>query len=123
MVLSSVICRKWRDCHTHQTLLSFTLDVNLNLGAVRSTEKKYVQVTEDHKWSNCYCEGQRPFHDIHAEVRSGRKRFSMTTKDAVTAYLEHREVDVNNGTIVVGRYGTITAHLITSSTTSNGTCT
>ena len=76
------------------------------------TEKRYIVRSLKTKSRAIAIEkGKDLFHDIRAEVRNGKKLFSMTTKDAVTAYLKHREVDVDNGTIVVGRYGTITAHL------------
>jgi hypothetical protein len=76
------------------------------------TEKKYVvRSLKTRNKAIAIEKGKDLFHDIRAEVRNGKKLFSITTKDAVAAYLKHREVDVNNGTIVIGRYGTIAAHL------------
>ena len=76
------------------------------------TEKKYVvRSLKTKNRARAIEKGKDLFHDIRAEVLNGKKLFSMTTKEAVTEYLKHREVDVNNGTIVVGRYGTIKAHL------------
>lgn len=76
------------------------------------SEKKYVVRSLKTKNRAIAIEkGKDLFHDIRAEVRNGKKLFSMTTKDAVTAYLKYRETDVNNGTIVTGRHTTITTHL------------
>jgi integrase len=76
------------------------------------TEKKYVvRSLKTRNRAIAIEKGKDLFHDIRAEVRDGKKLFSMTTKEAVTAYLKHREADADNGTIVIGRFRTITAHL------------
>jgi site-specific recombinase XerD len=41
----------------------------------------------------------------------GKTYFSLTTKEGVNHYLEHRKKDVESGLIVKGRYTTIKTHL------------
>jgi integrase len=76
------------------------------------TERKYVvRSLKTKNRAIAIAKGKDLFHDIHAEVRNGKKLFSMTAKEAVTAYLKFRQIDVDHNTIVVGRLTTITAHL------------
>lgn len=76
------------------------------------SEKKYVvRSLKTTNRSTAIDRGKDLYHDIRAEVRNGKKLFSMTTKEAVDAYLKYREIDVDRKTIVVGRLTTITAHL------------
>ena len=49
--------------------------------------------------------------EIYANLQQGKTYFSITTKEGVTKYLEHRLRDVESGLIVVGRHTTIKTHL------------
>lgn len=49
--------------------------------------------------------------EIYASLQQGKTYFSITTKEGVTKYLEHRLKDVESGLIVVGRHTTIKTHL------------
>jgi integrase len=70
---------------------------------VKSLQTTSMQIAID--------KGKDLFHEIYSQVKSGKKLFSLTTKEAVQLYLDYRKIDVSNGTIVSGRYGTITTHL------------
>lgn len=76
------------------------------------TEKKYiVRSLKTRNRALAIDKGKKLFLEINADVLSGKKMFSKTTKEAVERYLKYRQVDVDNGTIVVGRLTTVTAHL------------
>jgi hypothetical protein len=49
--------------------------------------------------------------EIFANRKMGKTYFSLTTKEGVNNYLEHRKKDVESGLIVKGRYATIKTHL------------
>jgi integrase len=51
------------------------------------------------------------YHQIHADSQSGKTQFSLTTKQGVEIYIEHRKKDVETGAIVKDRLGTIQTHL------------
>lgn len=55
--------------------------------------------------------GKEKYLEIFANQKIGKKYFSLTTKEGVEKYLEHREKDVVSGLIVKGRLGTIKTHL------------
>ena len=49
--------------------------------------------------------------EILSNQKSGKKYFSLTTKQGVEMYVKHREKDCDNELIVKGRLGTIKTHL------------
>ena len=55
--------------------------------------------------------GKAAYLEIYANLQQGKTYFSITTKEGVTKYLEHRLKDVESGLIVVGRHTTINTHL------------
>ena len=55
--------------------------------------------------------GKAAYLEIYANLQQGKTYFSITTKEGVTKYLEHRLKDVESGLIVVGRHTTIKTHL------------
>ncbi|MCP4470956.1 MAG: hypothetical protein GY815_09765 [Gammaproteobacteria bacterium] len=77
-----------------------------------SSEGKYArkslrtrsQATAIAKGKDCYLE-------IFANQKMGKTYFSLTTKEGVQKYIEHRSKDVETGQIVSGRLTTIKTHL------------
>jgi hypothetical protein len=55
--------------------------------------------------------GKAAYLEIYANLQQGKTYFSITTKEGVAKYLEHRRKDVESGLIVVGRHTTIKTHL------------
>ena len=55
--------------------------------------------------------GKEAYLEIFANRKMGKTYFSLTTKEGVNHYLEHRKKDVESGLIVKGRYTTIKTHL------------
>ena len=55
--------------------------------------------------------GKAAYLEIYANLQQGKTYFSITTKEGVAKYLEHRLKDVESGLIVVGRHTTIKTHL------------
>ena len=55
--------------------------------------------------------GKEAYLEIFANRKMGKTYFSLTTKEGVNQYLEHRKKDVESGLIVKGRYTTIKTHL------------
>jgi hypothetical protein len=55
--------------------------------------------------------GKEVYLEIFANRKMGKAYFSLTTKEGVNQYLEHRKKDVESGLIVKGRYTTIKTHL------------
>ena len=51
--------------------------------------------------------GKAAYLEIYANLQQGKTYFSITTKEGLTKYLEHRLKDVESGLIVVGRHTTI----------------
>jgi integrase len=75
-------------------------------------EKKYVvRSLKTQNRSTAISKAEDMYHEILMEVKSGKKLFSITTKEAVAKYLDYRHKDIATGGIVVGRFTTITAHL------------
>lgn len=55
--------------------------------------------------------GKKFYLELLANIETGKKYFSLTTKEGVRLYLEQREKDIGIRRIVKGRHGTITTHL------------
>lgn len=55
--------------------------------------------------------GEAFYLELRANQQIGKKYFSLTAKEGVRLYLEHREKDIAVRSIVKGRHGTITTHL------------
>jgi integrase len=55
--------------------------------------------------------GKEFYLELFANMKAGKKYFSLTTKEAVAKYLANRKKDVESGLIVSGRWGTIKVHL------------
>lgn len=55
--------------------------------------------------------GKAAYLEIYANLQQGKKYFSITTKEGVAKYVEHRQRDVDAGLIVPGRLATIKTHL------------
>ena len=55
--------------------------------------------------------GKEVYLEIFANRKMGKTYFSLTTKEGVNHYLEHRKKDVESGLIVKGRHATIKTHL------------
>lgn len=56
-------------------------------------------------------EGKKLYIEISHNKLSGRKYFSLTTKQGVEKYIQERQKDVESGLIVSGRLTTIKTHL------------
>ena len=54
--------------------------------------------------------GKEAYLEIFANRKMGKTYFSLTTKEGVNKYLEHRKKDVESGLIVKGRHATIKTH-------------
>ena len=77
-----------------------------------TAEKKYVvRSLKTRNRATAIHKGEDMYHEILMEVKSGKKLFSMTTKEAVAEYLKYREKDIATKGIVIGRFVTINAHL------------
>lgn len=77
-----------------------------------AAEKKYV--VKSLKTQNRHIaveKGKQLYHEIFAQLASGKKMFTMTAKEAVADYMEYRKMDVMSKAIVIGRFNTITTHL------------
>ena len=48
--------------------------------------------------------GKEAYLEIFANRKMGKTCFSLTTKEGVNQYLEHRKKDVESGLIVKGQY-------------------
>ena len=55
--------------------------------------------------------GKEAYFEIYSNMKSGKKYFSITTKEGVDLYIKYRQIDLDNGVIVPGRLVTIKAHL------------
>jgi integrase len=55
--------------------------------------------------------GKAAYIELQANMQSGKKYFSITTKEGVEKYVAHRQKDVDTGQIVSGRLATIKTHL------------
>lgn len=55
--------------------------------------------------------GKEAYLEIFANLKQGKTYFSITTKEGVERYVEHRQKDVEAGLIVSGRLQTIKTHL------------
>jgi hypothetical protein len=55
--------------------------------------------------------GKEAYLEIFPNRKMGKTYFSLTTKEGVNHYLEHRKKDVESDLIVKGRYTTIKTHL------------
>ena len=55
--------------------------------------------------------GKKLFIELMGNIDRGKKYFSLSAKEGVRLYLEHREKDIAMRSIVKGRHGTITTHL------------
>lgn len=55
--------------------------------------------------------GKAAYLEIYNNAQQGRTYFSITTKQGVALFIQHRQKDVDAGRIVSGRLGTIQTHL------------
>jgi site-specific recombinase XerD len=55
--------------------------------------------------------GKAYYLEIIGNQKAGKTYFSLTTKEGVQKYIDHRQKDVTSGVIVTGRLSTIKAHL------------
>lgn len=77
-----------------------------------AAERKYVvRSLKTRNRATAISKGEDVYHEILMEMKSGKKLFSITTKEAVSEYLKYRHSDIATKGIVVGRFTTITAHL------------
>ena len=77
-----------------------------------SGEGKYARKSLRTRSQNTAIEkGKACFLEIHANQQMGKTYFSLTTKEGVQMYVEHRSKDVEIGLIVSGRLSTIKTHL------------
>jgi len=77
------------------------------------SEKKYVVKSLETSNRNRAIElGKKKYFEIQACLDSGKKYFSLTTKECVERYLERRQMDVKSEAIVPGRLATIRTHLL-----------
>ncbi len=77
-----------------------------------AAEKKYVvRSLKTRNRATAISKAEDMYHEILMEVKSGKKLFSLTTKEAVAEYLKYRYKDIATKGIVVGRFTTITSHL------------
>jgi site-specific recombinase XerD len=75
-------------------------------------EKKYVRKSLRTKNKETAIEkGKENYLEIFGNVKAGKSYFSLTTKEGVALYIQHREKDLEVGIIVAGRLSTIKTHL------------
>lgn len=75
-------------------------------------EKKYVR--ESLRTSDLEAAislARKRYLSIHSALQDGKKLFGITLRKLQELYLEQRLIDVSNGAITRGRYGTIATHL------------
>lgn len=75
-------------------------------------EDKYARVSlRTRNKSTAIDKAKHKYHEIMAAQLVGKKYFSKTTKQGVEEYLAQRQLDVEAGLIVKGRFRTIRTHL------------
>jgi integrase len=75
-------------------------------------ERKYARFSLKTRNQNTAVEKAKlHYHELMSNQLSGKRYFSLTTKDGVAAYIAERQKDVDAGIIVKGRLGTIKTHL------------
>ena len=75
-------------------------------------EKKYARISLKTRLKSTAFEKAKDLYlDILADIKGGKKHFSITTKAGVEMYIKHRQKDVETGLIVSGRLTTIKTHL------------
>ena len=76
------------------------------------TERKYVRKTLNTRNQTTAIErGKDLYLRLYADMRQGKSYFSITAREGVARYVQHRQRDVEAGLIVKGRLVTIKAHL------------
>jgi integrase len=75
-------------------------------------ERKYVRKTLNTRHRSTAIErGKDLYLRLYADMRQGKSYFSITAREGVARYVQHRQRDVEAGLIVKGRLITIKAHL------------
>jgi len=81
------------------------------------TENKYIRRTLKTKNKDTAIErAEKLTREILNDLDEGRKVFSITVKQGVEQYIEHRQKDVEGKFIVKGRLTTIKTHLLLAKT-------
>jgi len=76
------------------------------------TERKYVRKTLNTRNQTTAIErGKDLYLRLYADMRQGKSYFSITAREGVARYVQHRQRDVEAGLIVKGRLVAIKAHL------------
>jgi integrase len=76
-----------------------------------ASERKYARFSlKTRSQSTAEDKAKQHFHALKAAELSGKKYFSLTTKQGVESYLKHRKLEIGTQ-IVSGRYNTIKTHL------------
>ena len=77
-----------------------------------NSEGKYARKSlKTRSKSTAIEKGRECYLEIYANQKMGKNYFSITTKEGVEKYLNHRLKDVESGIIVKGRHTTIKTHL------------
>lgn len=75
-------------------------------------EKKYARFSlKTRNRDTAIDKAKKHYHELMAQQLSGKTYFSKTTKQGVQEYLQQRQMDVQAGLIVSGRYSTVKTHL------------
>jgi len=76
------------------------------------TERKYVRKSlHTRNQTTAIQRGKDLYLRLYADLRQGKSYFSITAREGVARYVQHRQRDVEAGLIVPGRLVTIKAHL------------